>query len=300
MKMSELLNALNIPFQSEGHKHCNPDWINMPCCFCEGNEGLHLGWNIEKEFFRCWRCGFHPTIETLCKLSNLSYQQIRELVRNYGGKTKALREKIQVPERIKSFKFPSSSAPLTERHKKYLEGRRFDPAKLEKEWGLLGTGPVSLLDQKEYKFRIIAPILWADKIVSFQSRDITNLAEQRYKTCPKDRELIHHKHILYGKQHSWKHTGICVEGITDVWRLGKFSFAIFGIGYKLQQIKEMVKHFTRIAIVFDSDPQAILQANKLVAELKMFGREAWRVDIDGDPGEMKQDDAKHLVRELLT
>ena len=299
MKIQELLNSLNIPFQTEGHKHCRPGWINLSCCWCTGNPGLHLGWNIEKEYFYCWRCGHHNTIKTLSKLSGLSYTQIKELIREFGGKPKIQSANITRTPRAKGFQYPSGIDVLQEQHKKYLIKRNFDPEYLEREWALLGTGPIANLDKRDYAHRIIAPIFWNDKVVTFQGRDISNKAKAKYKACPKDRELIHHKHILYGKQECWKETGICVEGITDVWRFGTSSFAVFGINYKIEQVKEMAKRFKKIVVIFDDDPQAIIQANKLVADLKIFGVSSWRFDIQGDPGSMKQNDANHLIKEIM-
>jgi len=184
-------------------------------------------------------------------------------------------------------------------HRKYLIRRKFDPDKLEREWGLLGTGPVSRLDRINYSRRILIPIHWDGKLVSFQTRDITGRSELKYLACSLEREKIPHKTILYGKQEAWNDTGICVEGVTDVWRLGPAAFAVFGIEYKPQQVRLIAKTFHRVAVVFDDDPQAVVQADKLVAELRFRGVDAWRVDIVGDPGDMDQDDADYLVREIV-
>ena len=118
--------------------------------------------------------------------------------------------------------------------------------------------------------------------------------------CPKERERIHHKHILYGKQEEWKSTGICVEGITDVWRFGIIAFATFGIEYTPVQLRQIAKTFQRVPVVFDGEEsQSIKQANKLVADLKFRGVDAFRVDIDGDPGSMSQEEANYLIKQLI-
>lgn len=297
MKALELFDALNIPYQSEGHKHCRPGWVNMPCPFCTGNPGMHLGFDIENEYFRCWRCGWHPIIDTLYQLTKVPVHTIKQMINTFGGRT---RRRIVTNEkvRMKAFCFPSGTNKLSKNHKKYLENRGFDPDYLEQEWGLKSTGVVSSLDASDYCNRIIIPIHWGKELVSFQGRTPVD-KDPKYKTCPKDRELIHHKHILYGKQTEWKSTGICVEGVTDVWRFGNTAFATFGIEYKLQQVKEMCTHFTRIAVVFDDDPQAVKQANKLVSELRMRGVSAFRVPIVGDPGEMPQEEADKLVASII-
>lgn len=298
MDMMRLLDSLNLTYQTEGHKHCRPGWVNMPCCHCQGNPGLHLGWNIQGEYFYCWRCGPHRTIDTLCHLSGLSPAEVRKLMRQFRGKPRMPHTHFTRSPRTKSFKFPSGTGPMQKQHKKYLLRRGFDPEYLEKEWGLLGTGPISMLDERDYKHRILIPIYWEGQVVSFQCRDITGKSPAKYKACPKDRHLINPKEILYGKQEQWEDVGICVEGPSDVWRLGPEAFAVLGISYKTEQVKEMAKRFSKVAVVFDDDPQAIKQADKLVADLKICGVKAWRVDIEGDPGAMSPEEAKYLIKSI--
>lgn len=297
MKTLELFNHLNIQYVTEGHKHCRPGWANMPCPYCTGNPGMHLGFDLENEYFRCWRCGWHPLIETLHKLTGLPFPRIKEAIRLFGG-TNRVRRTVKDTVRMKAFRFPSGTNILSKPHRVYLRKRGFDPDDLEHEWGLKSTGIISSLDDSDYANRIIVPIYWNSELVSFQGRAAVN-KEPKYKACPKERELVHHKHILYGKQQEWKSTGICVEGVTDVWRLGKYAFAVFGIEYKIQQVRQICQHFTRVAVVFDDDAQAVKQANKLVAELRMKGVDAFRIPIVGDPGGMSQVDADALVHEII-
>ena len=157
---------------------------------------------------------------------------------------------------------------------------------------------MSKLDDIYYKNRILAPIYWDRKRVSFQTRDITDLHKAKYMACPEDRELIKHKHILYGKQHKWNDTGICVEGITDVWRMGYNAFAVFGIKFTRKQVRQITKHFKRVIILFDDDPQAIKQAKLLKAELLIRGVEAIIEDIKGDPASLMEQDAKNILKKF--
>ena len=61
----------------------------------------------------------------------------------------------------------------------------------------------------------------------------------------------------------------------------------------------MIKHFKRVAVIFDDDPQARMQADKLVAELRFAGIDALRVDIIGDPAAMRQADANYLAKHII-
>jgi hypothetical protein len=81
--------------------------------------------------------------------------------------------------------------------------------------------------------------------------------------------------------------------------MGTSSCAVSGIKYTPKQVRLLAKIFKRIAVMFDDDPQAKIQANKIVAELKFRGVDAFRVDVEGDPGGMKQSDADYLVKNLI-
>ena len=297
MDVIKLYNDFGIPYQSEGHKHCRPGWVNTPCPFCTGNPGLHLGVPLDGGPFVCWRCGPKPPAKAVAKLLNITEPKARSVIKQYQGQSVA--KEIKRKPRKKSHKLPSNTTTLTKRHKQYLYRRNFDPEKLEREWKLMGTGPTAKLDFVDYKHRIVAPIVWNKEQVSFQARDITTKSPVKYKACPEERELIKHKHVLYGKAEKWSDTGICVEGITDVWRLGPKSFATFGIKYTKKQLRIISKSFSRVFVVFDDDLQAIEQANQLIKELHFRGVKAKRIDIKGDPGDMNQDEADYLVKNLL-
>ena len=181
----------------------------------------------------------------------------------------------------------------------YLHKRGFeDPDKLIKEWDLRFAGPSAKLDNHSYYNRILAPIYWDRRIVSFQARSILKNHPAKYKACPPEFEKISHKHVLYGRQEHWGDRGICVEGIVDAWRLGPATCATFGIKYTRDQLRAMVKHFKEMVVLYDPEPQAQRQAEKLVDELKFRGVKAWKVDLDCDPGDLSQDDANHLLKTI--
>lgn len=297
MDIIQLYQDYSVDYVTEGHKHARPGWVNTECPWCTGNPGYHLGYNLDDDYYVCWRCGAQRTIPTLSLLLGMSEHNIRSLLKQY---TNIPIIRIKPKAIVKnSYHLPSCVGPLQSNHKRYLEKRKFDPERIAREWSLLGTGPVSKLGNTDYKHRIIIPFIWDGRNVSFDSRDITGKDPGRYKACPAEWELIPHKSILYGKQEAWKSTGILVEGPTDVWRMGTSSFAVSGIKYTNQQIREIFRVFKRVAVMFDDDPQAKLQAAKIVAELRFRGVDAFRVDIEGDPGSMKQEDADYLVKQLI-
>jgi hypothetical protein len=298
MDIEQLYRDYNVPFVTENHKHSRPGWVNTPCPFCTGNPGFHLGYSKADNMFVCWRCGGHYVPDTIARLIHVGRNEAFIILRQYGVLTKSAPE-IKRKIKIKAFKYPNNTSALQTNHIKYLLSRDFDPDKIVQDYGILGTSVVAMLDKLNYKHRLIIPFTWNGKIVSFDSRDITGKATNKYQACPADREEVGHKDILYGLQHKWTDVGICVEGPTDVWRMGPNAFAVSGIKYKPAQVRCMAKQFKRIAVLFDDDPQAIVQANKLVADLKFRGVDSFRVDIQGDPGGLSQQEADYLVKQLI-
>lgn len=300
MDIIQLYQDFSIDHKTEGHKHCRPGWVNVECPHCEGNAGYHLGYNLESNHYVCWRCGFHSVVPTIALLLRIKDREAYNIVTQYGlllnSYVKPIVNTIKVEHR-----WPSGVIPLTDRHKAYLESRNFDPEYLEKKYGLMSSGPISLLDDINYKHRIMIPYIWNYEQVSFDSRDVTGKHSLKYIACPKARETIEHKDILYGNQEKWKSSAVCVEGTTDVWRFGDNSFAVSGIKFTPKQIRLIASSFKRVPVCFDGqEAQAIKQANILVSELKFRGVNSFRVDIEGDPGKMNQSEANYLVKQLIS
>jgi len=297
MDIQSLLTDYSIAFDTKG-KNIQDGWVGMKCCWCDDHSN-HLGYNLDDNYMVCWRCGARPLIPTLSKLLNIPERDIPSIVKGYGMTIHRVSKEPELHIRTKAFKLPSGTMPLQPNHISYLKKRIFDIDYLTKVWNIMGTGPIAKLDNIDYKHRLIIPFKWDGKVVSFDSRDITGKDPSRYRACPKDRELISHKDIVYGVQEHWKECGICVEGPTDAWRLGIRSFAVSGIKFTPAQVRVISKTFKRVAVVFDEEPQAKIQADKLVAELKFRRVDAFRVDIKGDPGSMEQSEADYMVKQLI-
>ena len=305
MGIEKLLQDYGIPYVTESeHHHSTHGWINIHCPFCHGSKNFHLGISLyQPTVSHCWRCGWHSTTSVLSRILNISVGKAKNLIQEYAGPTGTIRKKAKEP-RVSIFpiKFPQPYFEhLNEAGKKYLERRGFDPEKLEKKWKLKQTGPMSFLDKIAYGNRIIIPIHWGGQLVSFQTRDITEKSDKRYLACPMRREVIHHKHIVYGKEKEWsKYPAlIVVEGVIDVWKLGTCAVATFGTSFTMEQVLALTKIHDRFFIVYDNEPQAQQQARKLAVKLKALGKKVFIETVDTDPGDMKIEDARHFVKTLL-
>jgi len=304
MGIEKLLQDYGIPYVTESeHHHNTPGWINIHCPFCHGSKNFHLGINLYQSMVsHCWRCGGHSTASALSRILNISTEKAKNLIREYVGTTVTIRKKVEEP-RVSIFpiRFPQPFGPLNKAGKKYLEGRGFDPEKLEKRWKLKQTGPISFLDKIAYGNRIIIPIHWGEQLVSFQTRDITGKSDKRYLACPMKREVIHHKRIVYGKEEKWnKYPAlIVVEGAVDVWKLGTCAVATFGTSFTMEQVLALSKIHHKFFIVYDNETQARQQARKLAVKLKALGKKVFVETVNTDPGDMKIEDARHFVKTLL-
>ncbi len=303
MNIEQLLVDYHIPYQKSGHKHCRKGWANMACPFCAGTSGLHLGVELATGRWNCWRCGAKSPAYVISTLLGISRAQARKVLEKYStlpSTDSVIEEKKE--EGTLPFSFPFGTERISEQHKKYLVKRGFNPVQLVKEWHLLGTGNVALLDGIDFKFRVVAPIFWNGEVVSFQTRDITGKSELRYISCPRAREIVHHKYIVYGRQEKWKDIGIVVEGIADVWRFGYSAMATFGTSFKLEQVLAIASHkFKKIFVVFDSEIPAQRQASLLVARLQMLGISADKIQVPApynDPASMPQDIANSFLNSL--
>jgi DNA primase len=182
------------------------------------------------------------------------------------------------------------------RHYDYLESRGFEPERLEREWGLLGTGAIG-----SYKWRIIIPIYFQGALVSYTSRDVTGRAELKYKACPQAEEVVKHKKTIYGLDRASAGTVIVVEGPPDVWRLGPGAVALYGTAFTPTQVG-LLKEFERRFIFFDSgEVEAANQAQKLADLLSVFPGVTEVLDLgeEMDPADLTYKEALAIRKEFL-
>lgn len=294
---SKFLLDYKIDHIESGNKHCKRGWVNVHCPFCEGSRDYHLGVNLIGGYGNCWRCKGKSLPAVVQALTQCSWAEAYKIVKLYGGR---LTQSSKILYKTTGFdssvevELPGGCGPLTKKHKNYLEGRDFDADWLEEMYDLKGTGPVG-----DYKHRIIAPITWDGNLVSYQGRDVTGKSGLKYKACCQDDEAMDHKNTLYGIDIVKGQSVIVVEGIADAWRLGPGSVATFGTSFKPTQVRMLKERFTRIFLLYDSEKTAQANARILAVQLASMGKEVEILHLDqGDPGEMSQDDADNLMREV--
>jgi len=297
-----LLNVINlyqdfhIPIAPPHHKHTRKGWVNTVCPFHRGSVGgYHLGYNLEKGYFFCFGCGWHPVNLTIQNLIRADERQVKKILLNYAVAGQLLESSLKEEpyERPDKLKWPEGYGKMVAVHRNYLLKRKFNPEQLEREWNLGGTRYWGF-----YSARIVAPISFHNEIVSWQTRDITDRQKAKYLPCPKEQELLHHKQLLYGfDQARWK-TVVVVEGITGVWRLGPGAIATFGVEYTPSQLL-LLQSFDQVMIFYDGDEPGQDAAEKMAMELTGIGREVeiWQ-PFSYDSGDMPQEKADEIMKEV--
>ena len=298
MDIIQFLKDYEIDYTEGPDKNVKAGWIGMNCPFCP-DPSNHLGYNVDDDKgFRCWRCGWHKRDETIAELAGTGIQHARAILQKYEGKSD-LATSQEKGRQKKPFRLPSFTGPFLPAHKKYLESRNFDPDRLQQEWNLKGTGPISSLDGIDYRLRILAPIYWMGQMVSFQGRDITGKSKTRYKACPVEYEIVEHQKILYTHPNRKPGgTGFIVEGFTDAWRIGINAAATFGIEYTWSQVKQICRMFERVFVLYDEGEQAQQQAENLVKDIRFRNIPAVNIPVKDDPASMSQEEADYLVKQL--
>jgi len=288
---------------TEGHKHSRPGWIQIKCPFCNSREGWHLGFNLEGDYWHCWRCEWHSTIDVVCALLNCEKYQAHRTIQCYQSSILTKNNTIIV-RKNNTARLPEGAGRLLHCHRKYLRDRGFDDLAIKElidTWGILGTGPIG-----EWKFRIIIPVRFNGILVSFITRAISQNNPLRYKNCPRNLEVMSIKNTLYGydqvKRTFGKDLVIVTEGVFDAWKLGPGAVATYGVNYSAAQLN-LLAEFKHIAILFDNDPAGQRRADNLAADLNNLGRRTIVITLDEkykDAGDMPISEARSLMYEIFS
>lgn len=301
------LKEYSIPHYIGG-KNVGVGWVGVACPLC-GDMSSHGGFNIEGGYYSCWHCGKVNIPWIIKHLENIPYAEAKKRFEEYKTHSPTQLGKRYADFSPKSdIQFPTGTSSIKDPHKRYLQSRGFDPDEIVEKYHILGTGPVAFVKIKDdkgnefkinYSNRIIIPIIYQNKVVSYQGRDITSKAELRYRTCPLSEEVMPNKHILYNLDNC-DETIVIMEGALDTWKWGDGAASTFGIQWKDEQLLCLLDFGVKRAVVmYDWEPQAQKQAKKLVSTLKLFGISAKNYNLgDKDPAELSEKEIWKIKLEL--
>ena len=301
INIKQLFEDNSIDVKTSGSQ-ISKGWLAIRCPFC-GDSGYHLGWNDKINVFSCWKCGRHNTKKVLMNILKIPYSEIEKVIKNYGVIDSD--EEIKVRKNIDEIVLPENEGCFRAAHKKYLLSRGFNHKEISSRYNAIGTGSKGRL-----KDRILIPINYKKKTVSYMARDITGEHNLKVMACPEHEEAIHYKDLIYNFDNIPGNTIIVSEGIFDAWRWGEIGTAIFGIIFTENQL-ELLSCFKNIFIVFDSnvydedgklvknEKRATEQAERLADNLSLYSN-VWVIDdLGSDPADMTQFKANSIKRRLV-
>lgn len=290
MRVQELLTDLRVPYRGHGESpHVTEGWVGVECPFCgRGTGRFGLGYNLRTGYTTCWKCGPHSLAEVLAEILEKPVREVRSLCGDLDRPR--LFEGDEKPGRLE---LPAGITELLPVHRRYLEGRGFDPDELVDRWKIQGIGVAVRL-----AWRIFIPIHKDLEVVSWTTRTPTDDGEptNRYRGAKRHQERVHRKAILYGADQA--RSGVVVhEGPFDVWATGPGAVCTCGVGFSRAQVRQLARYPVR-AVCFDNDPAAQRRARQLAAELEVMPGETYVVRLDAKDAASAVKERPAELREL--
>ena len=285
MELVELLNKRGIEYR----KTNNPAEILISCTSGEHTDkSPSLSYNLERNVFHCWSCGFSGGINKFMK--SIGETVILDVDSKQPYQIKKLKDKIRNIIEFDDIQLP------TERHMYPSEFRNID-AKTMKEFQAFTTEQMGLQDY------ICFPVYQFGKLKFIEGRLMKSIAgKPKYNRKPHKAQV---NDLLFPLD-KIKNTNyvILVEGIFDMlnmWQLGyKNTLCIFGatnFGRKKLEVLDRIG-VTRVDIVMDPDAPGQMAASKIAAELdsrNIVSRNI-KLPVGTDPGDINVIQAKEYIR----
>jgi DNA primase len=293
-----LLKDSNIDYKQEVN-----GWIQIKCPWhSNGTRGFKGGINISGNYYNCWNCGQNSLEKVFSELLSISFYEAKKLLREYDTESRII-QKVKKKGLAKNIQLPGNEIAKDSKAWNYLVKRRFDPEYLMKEYKIKDGGITG-----HWSFRIIIPIFYRNKIVSYQGRSLYSkekckeLDILRYHTLDISSSVIDAKRILYNLDNCLEDWAILEEGATDVWRLGpKNVCATLGTEMSENQIILLANRFKKIILLFDNEKEAQDRAKKYGQQLAGLGVEVeiFNPEFEHDPGDYSASEEAEVRRELI-
>ena len=229
-----------------------------------------------------------------CDQSRLSTAEIKEgVVRDVSGDTMGW----------PGMTCPVNQLPTNHPAIQYLMSRGFNPNRLSQFYGVRYC---QASEDFRALNRLIVPMLWEDKMRGWQSRypgeknwkDKQHSRESKYYTA----EGFHKADYLYNLDTARKYeTGVIVEGVTDVWRVGPQGMALLGKDVSDRQRALAMEHFRHNVLVLLLDADA-WESEKTQSQIRWFNDHtlsgrfvAIQLPNGQDPGSMD----RNILRDFI-
>jgi len=292
--ITNILQRHNIQYWTEG-KNVSQDAINIQCPFYTcGDHSNHMGIFTNSLLFNCWKCHRRGHFSFLLKvLTSMTDTECQEEIENEKILIGMKEEDVTPKEKKQSVSpLPEFFEKVESRTKflllyKYLKRRNLSlDLIIEKECGICRVGP--------YMNRLIIPVFFKGKQVSFIAADMTGTALTKYLFPGTDKYLYGYDEIEIGG------TIILVEGLLDQWRTGDGSVAMLG-SYLTKEQKLLLIRKKPKNIIFCLDGDAYWHAKDAATFFEPFVErvEVIHMDFEDDPDSLGTSKIWKLVEEKM-
>jgi len=283
------------------YKRDTDNYVNVNCPFHDnGSRGYKGGFNLTEGFYHCWVCESHSIYKVLKELLSVEYYQVEGILEKYTGNV-LVRNKLN-KKKASAQKIVLPCDELNKRGRNYLIKRNFDPDYIYEKYKVVGipfTG--------RYAGRLILPLFYNNRLVSFQARSILSkrkcdeLDILRYESLRIEDSVINPKHILYNLDNCRNDFAIVTEGFFDAIRWGDDCCATLGTSTSPEQRVLLAKRFVKLFIIFDPELEAQERAKKLAKQMAALGvADVQLIDTElkHDLGAAREKEIKTIKRSL--
>lgn len=287
---------LGIDYKSGG-KNVSANDVNICCPFC-GEDRFHLAIHRENGKMNCWVCDldgfkYRPNfVNLVMELENCDFITAKSIIKDYTIDSEdddvvehVTPSFLSLPQEMQSFHDTICNEHWSVAYG-YLESRGFDMTHVDKyKLGFCSHG--------EYAYRIIVPIYFEGKLVSFVGRDYTSMLGLRYMNCRSKDVLMKNSDVLYGYDNyisyrmsvDTNHLYL-LEGCTDVWSLGDVSVGLLTNKIHSNQVSLLIRLGLK-SLTIAMDPGSYSRGINIAEKLCPFIRKIKVLKlIDGDPAEI--------------
>lgn len=299
MNFEKLFKDYNVPYSLK----VNRGWVNVNCPFCDTKStSFNLGFNPAGNYYHCWKSPHNYRIkEVLSILLNIPESSLKDVLVDYQGGAEILSDR-KVKPGVRRLELPTDT--FTKAERKYLKSRNFDPGYLMKKYNIVGGG----IDG-DWKFRIIVPVFYQGRLMSWTGRSILpkeklkELNIPRYKNLSIEKSVRNIKELFFNIDNCKSDTVVLTEGAFDVLRFDGNAICSMGTELTERQVGLLADRFNKIFILFDNEPEAQKKARKFGLQLSSIGMEVEVVNFyedfgKNDMGECSPEEIKIIKKEL--
>ena len=258
--ITNVLEKIGTPYVNGPAKNIAPDAVGIRCPYCPDDPSNHCGIFEGPANFSCWRCRESgPFIKLLRKLTGESEEYCKSLVgesdTNFQRDSENIVKDLLNDEKTETKKPKRQFDGLPSNTELIDESTNFPllDSYLKKR-GLIRKTIIDhccgICRYGKHMNRLIIPVIYNCKVVSYQAADMTGWADLKYDTAPGgiNQYLYNYDNIKqFGRI-------IIVEGVLDAWRAGDDAVATFGTHVTERQFHLILdKHPSELVFLWDQD-----------------------------------------------